>query len=109
MRAMLQDARRLLQRIFGYDAFRKGQEDIIRALLTGHDTLGIMPTGGGKSICYQVPALLMPGTTIVISPLIALMKDQVDALDSVGVPAAFINSSLSGAETARRMRLAAGG
>ncbi|RIX50475.1 DNA helicase RecQ [Paenibacillus nanensis] len=91
-------ALKLLKDIYGYDSFRKGQEDIIAGIVAGHDTLAILPTGGGKSICYQLPALLLPGTTLVISPLISLMKDQVDSLKRVGVQAAFLNSSLGAAE-----------
>lgn len=94
----MEKARQLLKEIYGYDSFRKGQEDIIAGIVEGHDTLAILPTGGGKSICYQIPALLLPGTTLVISPLISLMKDQVDSLTRVGVRAAFLNSSLSAAE-----------
>ena len=85
----------LLKKHFGYDGFRPGQEDIIRHILDGQDCLGIMPTGAGKSICYQIPAMIFSGVTIVISPLISLMKDQVDSLNEVGIPATFINSSLS--------------
>lgn len=85
----------LLKTHFGYDSFRAGQEDIIRHILSGRDCLGIMPTGAGKSICYQIPAMIFSGVTIVISPLISLMKDQVDSLNEVGIPATFINSSLS--------------
>ncbi len=77
---MLDGARKVLQQVYGYPEFREGQKNIITNLLEGRDTLGIMPTGGGKSICYQVPAMLMEGVTLVISPLISLMKDQVDAL-----------------------------
>lgn len=83
-----------LNRYFAYSAFRTGQEEVIQSLLNGNDTLVVMPTGGGKSICYQIPAIVSEGCAIVISPLIALMKDQVDALNSRGVPSAFINSTL---------------
>ena len=82
-----------LNRYFGYDSFRPGQSGIVSAILTGHDVLGVMPTGAGKSICYQIPAAILPGVTIVISPLISLMRDQVDALNDVGLPAAFINTT----------------
>ena len=82
-----------LNRYFGYDSFRPGQSGIVSAILTGHDVLGVMPTGAGKSICYQIPAAILPGVAIVISPLISLMRDQVDALNDVGVPAAFINTT----------------
>lgn len=86
----------LLYRIFGYETFRPGQEKLIDAVLSGQDVFGIMPTGGGKSICYQIPALMLPGITLVISPLISLMQDQVAALKAAGVPAAYINSTLTG-------------
>ena len=86
----------LLYRIFGYESFRPGQEKLIDAVLSGRDVFGIMPTGGGKSICYQIPALMLPGITLVISPLISLMQDQVAALKAAGVPAAYINSTLTG-------------
>ena len=82
-----------LNRYFGYDSFRPGQSGIVLAILTGHDVLGVMPTGAGKSICYQIPAAILPGVAIVISPLISLMRDQVDALNDVGLPAAFINTT----------------
>ena len=82
-----------LNRYFGYDSFRPGQSGIVSAILTGHDVLGVMPTGAGKSICYQIPAVILPGVAIVISPLISLMRDQVDALNDVGLPAAFINTT----------------
>ena len=82
-----------LNRYFGYDSFRPGQSGIVSAILTGHDVLGVMPTGAGKSICYQIPAAILPGVAIVISPLISLMCDQVDALNDVGLPAAFINTT----------------
>ncbi|MGZ4031210.1 MAG: DNA helicase RecQ, partial [Tumebacillaceae bacterium] len=103
---MMEQALQLLKQYYGYSSFRKGQERIITSILSGNDTLGIMPTGGGKSICYQIPALILPGITLVISPLISLMKDQVDALHSIGVPAAYINSSLSAGEVEDRMELA---
>lgn len=82
-----------LNRYFGYDSFRPGQSGIVSAILTGHDVLGVMPTGAGKSICYQIPAAILPGVAIVISPLISLMRDQVDALNDVCLPAAFINTT----------------
>ncbi|SFI93473.1 ATP-dependent DNA helicase RecQ [Paenibacillus sp. UNC496MF] len=94
---MHQEALQTLKQVYGYDSFRKGQSDIIEGLLDGKDTLAILPTGGGKSVCYQIPAMLLPGTTIVVSPLISLMKDQVDALNRLGVSAAYLNSSLDAA------------
>ena len=98
---MLQiDSKIVLKIFFGYDSFRTGQEEIVNQILMGKDVLGIMPTGAGKSICYQVPALMLPGVTIVISPLISLMKDQVDSLNAMGIPATFINSTLSASEYA---------
>lgn len=100
---MMNQARSILKEYFGYDHFRKGQEDIIQHLLNGENVVGIMPTGGGKSICYQVPAMLFPGLTVVISPLISLMKDQVDALTEVGIPATFINSTLHHEEVQERV------
>jgi ATP-dependent DNA helicase RecQ len=93
----------VLKRYYGYDTFREGQEEIISALLSGRDALGVMPTGAGKSLCYQIPALLLPGITLVISPLISLMRDQVQALTANGISAAYINSSLSAAQTAMAM------
>ncbi len=95
---MLEQAQQLLQRYFGYSFFLKGQANVIHSLLDGSDTLAIMPTGGGKSICYQIPSLMFEGITIVISPLIALMKDQVDGISAFGIPATFINSSLRRSE-----------
>ena len=89
------EALAVLKQYFGHTAFRQGQRELIDAVLSGRDALGVMPTGGGKSLCYQIPALLLPGVTLVISPLISLMKDQVSALTGAGVGAAFINSSLS--------------
>jgi ATP-dependent DNA helicase RecQ len=94
----------VLQKYFGYPAFRSYQQEAVEAAMTGQDALVVMPTGGGKSICYQVPALLKEGLTVVISPLIALMKDQVDALKANGIPAAFLNSGLSQAEQVAVMK-----
>ena len=92
------DKYQVLERYFGYTSFREGQQTLIDGILSGTDVLGIMPTGGGKSICYQVPAMLLPGVTVVISPLISLMRDQVLSLKTAGVPAAYINSTLTGAQ-----------
>ena len=89
------DEQVILKEIFGYDSFRPGQGELVDAILSGHDVLGIMPTGAGKSICYQVPALCMNGITLVVSPLISLMKDQVESLVQAGVAAAYLNSSLT--------------
>ena len=94
----------LLRTVFGYESFRGRQQEIVAAALAGRDSLVLMPTGGGKSLCYQIPALLRPGVGIVVSPLIALMEDQVNALREVGVGAAFLNSSLTRADQARVMR-----
>lgn len=99
----------VLKKYFGYDSFREGQEILIDAILNGQDVLGIMPTGAGKSICYQVPALLLPGVTLVISPLISLMKDQVQALNQAGIHAAYINSSLTESQISKALQLAAKG
>jgi ATP-dependent DNA helicase RecQ len=85
----------LLKRHFGYDSFRPLQEEIIGDVLAGRDVFALLPTGGGKSLCFQLPALAQDGLTVVISPLIALMKDQVDALTANGIPATFLNSSLA--------------
>ncbi len=93
-----------LSQYFGYDTFKEGQEKIITAAIRGQDVLGIMPTGGGKSLCYQLPAIELPGITLVVSPLISLMKDQVDSLSEMGIPATFLNSSLD--ERSYQKRLA---
>ena len=95
------EKRALLKSVFGYEGFRPGQEQLIDALLQGRDAMGIMPTGAGKSMCYQLPALLLPGITLVVSPLISLMKDQVNALVQSGVRAAYLNSSLTEGQTAK--------
>src|SRR5689334_6981389 len=91
-----------LKQRFGFDSFRPGQQEIVLDILAGRDVLAIMPTGGGKSLCFQFPALLRPGVTLVVSPLIALMQDQVRLLRDNGIAATFINSSLEGAEISRR-------
>ncbi|UOQ87138.1 DNA helicase RecQ [Gracilibacillus salinarum] len=101
---MSKDTLALLKKYFGYDTFRPGQEQIVGQIMNGDNTLAIMPTGGGKSICYQIPGLAMDGITVVISPLISLMKDQVDALRSLGIAATYINSSLSSEEQANRLQ-----
>ena len=98
----LAQAAKLLKKYFGYDDFRPAQRPVLTSLLAGRDTVAIMPTGAGKSICYELPALLLPGITLVISPLISLMKDQVDALTGAGIRATFINSSLSSAVARER-------
>jgi len=98
-----------LKTYFGYDTFREGQESVVESILEHRDVLAIMPTGAGKSICYQVPALMLSGITIVISPLISLMQDQVKALNEAGIHAAFINSSLSESQISKALYLAAGG
>lgn len=103
------DKYKVLKDVFGYDTFREGQEGLIDSTLAGRDVLGIMPTGAGKSICFQVPALLFQGITIVVSPLISLMKDQVAALNAAGVHAAFINSSLTEGQYRKAMEFAARG
>jgi ATP-dependent DNA helicase RecQ len=100
----INDAQQALERYFNFSGFREGQAEVIRAVLSNFDTIVVMPTGGGKSLCYQLPALLFPGTTIVVSPLIALMKDQVDALTAREVPVTFINSSLGFEEQQARLR-----
>ncbi|HEY6169532.1 MAG TPA: RecQ family ATP-dependent DNA helicase, partial [Verrucomicrobiae bacterium] len=94
----------LLKQYFGFTSFRPLQEEIIRASLAGRDTFALLPTGGGKSLCFQLPALTRTGLTVVVSPLIALMKDQVDALQAAGVPATFLNSSLAAGESRERLR-----
>src|SRR5690349_17401705 len=93
-----------LKKYFGFASFRPLQEEIIQDTLAGKDVFAVLPTGGGKSLCFQLPALVRPGLTVVISPLIALMKDQVDALQAAGVPATFLNSSLASEESRARLR-----
>src|SRR5436853_2805182 len=94
----------LLKQTFGFDSFRPLQEEIIRDALAGRDVLALLPTGGGKSLCFQIPALTRTGLTVVVSPLISLMKDQVDAMQASGVPATFLNSSLKADEARARLR-----
>lgn len=106
---MLRKEKKLLQTYFGYDTFRPGQHETIQYLLKAENTLAVMPTGGGKSICYQIPGLSLDGTAIIISPLISLMKDQVDGLLSLGIPATYINSSLSWQEQQKRLQHTAQG
>src|SRR5215831_3945088 len=102
-------AQAVLSGVFGYDAFRPGQQEIIEALLAGRDCVGVMPTGAGKSITYQIPARVLGGITLVVSPLIALMKDQVDAMTEVGLRATYLSASLPPDERQRRVRALAAG
>ena len=97
----LEDAVSSLRKHFGFDDFREGQRDVIGSILEGKDAVVVMPTGSGKSLCYQLPAMILDGATLVVSPLIALMKDQVDALRARGLPATFINSSIPNPNSAR--------
>src|SRR3954465_8578311 len=99
----IDDARAALKDHFGYPAFRPGQEAAVESVLAGRDTLVVLPTGGGKSLCYQVPALMLPKLTVVLSPLISLMKDQVDALTARGLPATFVNSTLPSSQVSDRL------
>src|ERR1035437_1025473 len=108
-RPTLDAAREVLRARFGFPDFRPGQERAVTSVLAGRDTLVVLPTGGGKSVCYQIPALLLPGITVVVSPLISLMKDQVDALTARGIPATFVNSTLSSGEVSERMARVARG
>ena len=107
--SLMEQARSKLQSIWGYPDFRSGQKEAIQSVFQGDDTLVLFPTGGGKSLCFQVPAVVLEGVTLVVSPLIALMQDQVDQLQSLGVPATFLNSTLSEGERERRLRLVRSG
>src|SRR5437762_7942616 len=98
------ELRSALKRYFGFTSFRPLQEEIIRDALAGRDVFALLPTGGGKSLCFQLPALVQTGLTVVVSPLISLMKDQVDALQASGIAATFLNSSLQGGESRGRLR-----
>src|SRR5262245_8644688 len=100
---LLEQARAVLQRHYGYPDFRGGQQPAIECVLTGRDVLVLMPTGGGKSLCYQIPSQVLPGLTIVVSPLISLMKDQVDNLNQRGIAATFVNSTLEPRQIAERL------
>ena len=95
-----------MREVFGLERLRPGQEEVIRSVIAGQDTLAIMPTGAGKSLCYQLPALHLEGTTVIVSPLISLMKDQVDKLSDAGVGAAQVNSSLGARERREQMKVA---
>ena len=106
---MQTEVSQIMKKHFGFTDFKPGQGPVVASILDQHDTVAVLPTGGGKSLCYQLPALMLPGLTLVISPLIALMKDQVDALSLQGISASFINSSLTGSEVDQRMYLAAQG
>src|SRR3954463_9441986 len=105
----IEAARAVLKSAFGYDKFRPGQEAAVSSVLAARDTLVVLPTGGGKSLCFQVPALMLPGLTVVVSPLISLMKDQVDALNARGLAAAFINSTLTSSQVSDRLARAGRG
>src|SRR3989338_11554329 len=104
MNTLLDESRQILQKTFGYQTFRPLQEQILTSLYEKRDSVVVLPTGFGKSLCYQIPALVLGGVNFVISPLISLMKDQVDQLQDLGIPAAYINSSLSTAEISDRLR-----
>ena len=98
------EAAKILKKYFGYDEFRPLQEEVIETILSGKDVLSVMPTGAGKSLCFQIPALLFPHGTIIISPLISLMKDQVESLRESGVPASYVNSTVPYEESIERLR-----
>lgn len=99
----------ILKKYFGYDTFRPGQELMIDSILRGRDVLGIMPTGAGKSLCYQIPALILKGVTVVVSPLISLMNDQVRTLNDAGIHAAYINSTLTDGQISKVRQYASAG
>src|SRR5690554_6440542 len=101
---IVQQALQVLKQVFGYEQFRDGQETVIEAVLTGRDAVALMPTGGGKSLCYQLPAMLLPGVTVVVSPLVSLMDDQVSALQAMGIAAGAIHSGMQGPEVMEVLR-----
>src|SRR5687768_881451 len=110
MRPTMEEARRILHRHFGYPDFRPAQAPVVRSILAGTDTLAVLPTGAGKSVCFQVPAVALGGLTVVVSPLISLMQDQVAAAEARGIPAACLTSGLTDQEQATiRRRIAEGG
>ena len=109
MEQKMEQARAVLASRFGYDAFRPGQEAVVSALLAGRDVLAVMPTGAGKSVCYQVPAVVMEGMALVVSPLVSLMADQVRAVQETGIRGAYLNSTLTPGQQAEVLRRAAGG
>jgi len=109
MNDIMASAHKVLKRYFGYDSFREGQAEVISAVLDGRDALGIMPTGAGKSLCFQIPAIILPGITLIVSPLISLMRDQVQSLTAGGIPAAYINSSLTFTQAQKAMANARAG
>ena len=108
-RGRLEAAREVLGTYFGYGSFRAGQEAVVTSVLAGRDALAVMPTGAGKSVCYQVPAVVLPGMTVVVSPLVSLMADQVRSLKEAGVRGAYLNSTLSPSQQAEVLRRASAG
>ena len=109
MNGIMASAQKVLKRYYGYDSFREGQAEVISAILDGRDSMGVMPTGAGKSLCFQIPAIILPGVTLIVSPLISLMRDQVQALIANGIPAAYINSSLTVTQVYKAMANAGAG
>ena len=109
MDGMMASAQKVLKNYYGYDSFRDGQAEVISAILDGRDVMGVMPTGAGKSLCFQIPAVILPGITLIVSPLISLMRDQVQALTANGISAAYINSSLTYPQVVKAMANARAG
>ncbi|MDR1560579.1 MAG: RecQ family ATP-dependent DNA helicase, partial [Clostridiales bacterium] len=109
MDGIMASARKVLKHYYGYDSFREGQAEVISAVMDGRDAMGVMPTGAGKSLCFQIPAIILPGITLIVSPLISLMRDQVQALTANGIPAAYINSSLTYSQSLKAMANARAG